>query len=122
MTEPEDYKTEMSFIGKKIPTITAVWHARPMIEQLISALLPKIEAEKIYTKLTEALKLRAGLRVSQLVKLVCPDPSKGMHRVVIAIPLLRELFADELFGWGGGGGKGNKKVAESPLQTTLRRR
>lgn len=122
MTEPENYKTEIDFIGKRAPTVTVVWQARPAIEQLVSALLPKMDADRSFLKLTEVFKPRAGLRVGQLVKQVCPDPSKGMFRIVISVSLLRELFADELFGWGGGGGKRLKQVTESPLQTTLRRR
>jgi hypothetical protein len=54
------------------------------------------------------------------VKQVCPDPSKGLYRIAISIKLLRELFAAELMGWGGGG-KGFRKVATSPLSTRLTR-
>jgi len=115
----EDYKIEIQFVNQKSPTVSIIWEARPLIEQIMSPLLLKEESDRHHEKLAQIFKPRAGLRLGQLLKLVCPDPSKGMCRVVISIKLLRELFADELAGFGGGGGKRLKKV-QTPL--TSRRR
>ncbi len=114
-----EYKIEVDFINNKMPTVKVEWIERPLIIEVMTPLLPKDESDRVY-KSCEVFKPRAGLRWPQLVKQVCPDPSKGLYRIAISIKLLRELFAAELMGWGGGG-KGFRKVATSPLSTRLTR-
>jgi hypothetical protein len=122
MSEDLDYKIERAFIATRVSAVDfSSWVDRIVIEQTMSPQLMKDEADRVFQRLCDSFKPRAGMRLGLLVKQVGPDPSKGCFRVTISIKLLRELFANELMGWGGGGGKGLKQI-NNPLQTTLRRR
>jgi hypothetical protein len=114
MEKHEIYGPEQAFLARKFPTLGIKWVTRELIEQLISPLLERQEAEFLCQKLIDGLQAKAKQHVHKLVQLVEVDKRTRHSRIVIAVRLLREYFADELTDHGDSGGGGGPKNRINP--------
>jgi len=125
MAEEKLYVRETNLLNRKAPGFTLNWIEIPAMIKVQTEPLSQDNAHNAYNKLTENLKKKAGMYLNKLLLLVPISSMSGMSaarlfRVVVDITLLRQLFADELGDWGGGGRK--LKNEQTPLSTTMRRR
>lgn len=109
------YEAERTFIKRKFPALNCTWETRELIEQLVTPLLEASDADYIYQKLNDGLKIHAKLRLGQLVQLIEVDKRRSLYRVVISIKELRRCCADELTDTSDGGGSGGAKNRLNPL-------
>ncbi len=103
------YEAERSLLKRKFPALNCLWETRELIEQLISPLLARDEATFMYQKLTEGLRAKAKLHLNSLLHLIEVDKRQNLFRVVIAVRVFRDCFADELTDMGDNGGGGGPK-------------
>lgn len=103
------YEAERALLTRKFPTLGFDWETRKLIEQLVSPLLMRDEADFLYQKIHEGLQLKAKQNLDKLVQLIEVDKRRALCRIVISVKLLRECFADELTDQDeGGGGRKNR--------------
>ena len=129
-TIEELYANEKRLLGRKTVGLTPAltWTEIHNLIQVKSQNLSATDAEAAYKKLREGLKKAADH--PEFKKLLMKFPVKssigmqsGLFFIVIDITLLRQLFADELGDWGGGGGKLKmRNDRNSPVSTRLGRR
>jgi len=107
------FANEIAFLNRKLFGTKVTWEARPALSQIITPALPDAEAKNIVSKLRERLGKKA---VVEFQKMVTSSPSKlsGGTRIIIAVPILREIFGDEIDGWGGGGGRRYNPLSTRP--------
>lgn len=125
MAEEKLYVPETNLLNKKAPGLTLKWIEIPAMIKVQTEALSQENAQNAYNKLSENMKKKAGMYLNKLLLLVPINNMSSMSaarlfRVVVDITLLRQLFADELGDWGGGGRK--LKNEQTPLSTTMRRR
>lgn len=103
------YQAERALLGRKFPTLGFAWETRQLIEQLVSPLLERSDADFAYQKLAEGLRPKASAQLDQLLQVVEVDKRRALCRLVIAVRILRDCFGDELpSSDGGGGGRKNR--------------
>jgi NAD-dependent DNA ligase len=125
MAEEKLYVREVNLLNKKAAGFTLNWIEIPAMIKVQTEQLSEEKANNTYNKLVENMKKKAGMHLNKLILLI-PIKSMGgvtaarLFRVVVDITLLRQLFADELGDWGGGGRR--LKNEQTPLSTTMRRR
>jgi hypothetical protein len=112
------YQSEINFLNRKLLTTKVQWTILPALSQIVSPSLQELEAKNILAKLRDALARKAILEFNKMIFLA-PSKLQGGTRVIVNVPLLREIFSDEIDGWSGGGGR---KHRQRPLSTNLTRR
>ncbi len=108
------YAAECSLLNRKFPALNCRWQTRELIEQLISPLLERDEATFMHQKLTDGLRAKAKLQLNDLLHLIEVDKRQNLFRVVIAIRIFRDCFADELTDMSDNGGSGGQKNRVTP--------
>jgi len=124
-TEEKLYVPETNLLNRKAPGLSLKWIEIPAMLKVQTEPLSQENANNAFNKLSENMKKKAGMYINKLLLMVPINSSSGlsavrMYRIVVDITLLRQLFADELGDWGGGGRK--LKNEQTPLSTTMRRR
>lgn len=119
------YVREINLLNKKAPGLNLEWLELPAIIKVQTTPLTQANANIAHNKLHETMKNKAGIQFTKLAILVPIRSTSSMSatplfRIVVDITLLRQLFADELNDWGGGGRK--LKNEQTPLSMSMRRR
>lgn len=113
------FAAEIAFLRRKTPTMQTEWKALPAVSQLMSQQYKGADqASNLRDRLHEALKAKAGDKFANIC-FVTNNPNG--FRVVINILKLREVFADEIDG-GGGGGRSIKPISADYAATRMGRR
>lgn len=107
------YAKEVTFLDRKLLASNVKWESREAVSQLMSPPMPPNEASNIISKLRDALAKKSGLDFPKMVQPVASKLSGGT-RVVIAVNLLRQHFADEIDAASGGGGRGLNPMQSRP--------
>lgn len=119
------YVRETNLLNRKAPGLNLEWLEIQAMIKVQTTPLTQTNANTAYNKLLETMKNKAGIQISKLVILIPIRSTASMSatplfRIVVDITLLRQLFADELDDWGGGGRK--LKNEQTPLSISMRRR
>jgi len=109
------YAAEIAFLNRKLLTTKIKWEILPAVSQIVSPPLTDSETKSIISRLKDALGRKAS---AQFHKMVFSATSKlrGGTRVIILVPLLREIFANEIDPYGGGGGRGYNPLSTRPTR------
>ena len=110
------YVDEIAFLERKLATKRIQWKAIVPLEQIASTGLTKFEALEAVNRLEMQFKEKCNKQQNPFANIVSIAKETV---VIIKVPALREVFADEIDGFSGGGGRKNRV---RPLQTTLGRR
>jgi hypothetical protein len=107
------YANELAFINRKLVNATIKWDTVEAMEQVISQTISEIEAKNLINQLREALLKKAGMLFPKMVFSV-HSKLHGGSRIVISIPMLREVFAGEIDFDSSGGGRGLNPLKTRP--------
>lgn len=107
------YQSEIAFLNRKLLTTKVSWTILPALSQIVSPPLSDSEVKNIIAKFKDALGKKA---IIEFPKMIFSAPSKlqGGSRVIVNVPLLREIFASEIDGWSGGGGRRYNPLSTRP--------
>lgn len=108
-----NYASEIAFINRKLSNNKVKWEALAAKSEIISPSLSEMEAKNIISALKDALG-KKSLAVFHKMIFTVSSKLRGGTRVVISINLLREIFANEIDGDIGGGGKGYNPLTNQP--------
>jgi|GEM_PF-1779921 len=108
-----NYASEIAFINRKLPNNKVKWETLMAKSEIISPPLSDTEAKSIVTALKDALGKKALTTFHKMVFTVS-SKLRGGTRVVISVTLLREVFANEIDGDTGGGGKSYNPLTNQP--------
>lgn len=111
MSKP--FANEIAFLNRKLFGTKVNWETRPALGQILTPVLPEAEAKNIVSKLRDALGKKAVLEFQKMVTSMA-SKLQGGSRVIITVSILREVFSDEIDGWGGGGGRGYNPLSTKP--------
>lgn len=108
-----NYASEIAFINRKLPNNKVKWETLAAKSEIISPPLSDAEAKSVVTSLKDALGKKALALFHKMVFTVS-SKLRGGTRVVISITILREVFASEIDGDTGGGGKSYNPLSNQP--------
>ena len=109
------YRAEIAFLNRRLLTTKINWQVLPAMSQIATPAMSEDKAKLLVSKLKDALLRKAKEKFHTMVFLAS-SKLQGGTRVIIAVPLLREFFSDEIDGWGGGGGRGYNPLSTRPTK------
>jgi hypothetical protein len=111
------YNDEIAFLERRLAGKKIAWKAVAPLEQLASNGLSQFDALEVVNRLKLQLEAKCQKHkkiFSSMVSIIKDSI------VVVKVPLLREVFGDEIDGFSGGGGR-KMRVNPNPLPTGMRR-
>lgn len=111
------YNDEIAFLNRKLIGKKIQWKAVAALEQIASSGLTKFDALDVVNKLQVQLEAKCKKQQKLFSSIVSIFKETI---VVVKVPLLREVFGDEIDGFSGGGGR-KMRVKTTPISTTMRR-
>ncbi len=108
-----NYASEIAFINRKLPNNKVKWETLIAKSEIISPPLSEVEAKTIVSALKDALSKKSLVVFHKMIFTVS-SKLRGGTRVVISISILRDIFASEIDGDAGGGGKGYNPRTNQP--------
>lgn len=108
MSTENHFRAEIAFLRRKMPTIHVEWKVLPAVSQVMSQQYKiKAHVDQLREKLYLMLRNKAGNKFDDMCFIAS---SANGFRLVVNIIKLREVFADEIDGWSGGGGRGIRPI------------
>lgn len=107
------YNDEIAFLNRKLFGRKIQWKAIPALSQIASTTLSKFDALEIVNKLQVQLETKCKKQQKLFSNMVWIFKDSI---VLVNVPLLREVFGDEIDGFSGGGGR-KMRVKTTPMKS-----
>lgn len=109
------YAAEIAFLNRAVPTAKIKWETLPVMSQIVSPPLPEAEATSLVGKFKDTLGKRAGALFTKMF-FTTTSKLRGGTRIAISVQQLREVFAREIDGDSGGGGRSYNPFQNRPMR------